>query len=300
MRQKTLKTYSLIFAVCLSAYLISETAKRPETKNTNSSRYNSLAAITIANETKKPDFNGLNLEAISACVFDIRQNKFIFELNSEKQLPLASLAKLMTALVAKENILPETLAEISKEALLQEGDSGFEIEEMWRLPDIIDAMLLSSSNDAAFAIASVKRDTVEPSDTAFVKMMNEKARVLDLKNTYFFNSTGLDLSKEFSGAYGTCREITFLADHILKRYPELFEVTTKDKATINNKEFQNTNKLFYELPLLLGSKTGYSDLAGGNLLIITDTGINNPVIITVLGSSFDGRFTDAKKIYEKI
>ncbi|MDD5032612.1 MAG: hypothetical protein PHC85_00625 [Candidatus Pacebacteria bacterium] len=300
MHPKILKICSLVFAVCVSSFLVFETIKKPEGIKSNTARYDALAAVPLSGEIKFPDFNNLEIEAKSACVFDVRQNKFLFELDSDKQLPLASVAKLMTALVAKENILPETLVEISKEAMMQEGDSGFSIGEMWRLPDIMSVMLLSSSNDAAFALASAKRNTVEPSDVLFVKKMNEKAAALNLRNTYFFNSTGLDLSKGFSGAYGTCRDITFLADYLLNQYPELLEITTKEKAVINNREFQNTNKLFYELPLLLGSKTGYSDLAGGNLVIITDTGINNPVIIIVLGSSFDGRFEDAKKIYERL
>ncbi|MBU1178905.1 serine hydrolase [Patescibacteria group bacterium] len=258
-----------------------------------------MAAVSMGVEQNAENAAPLNLEAKSACVFDLVKNRFVFELNKDIQLPLASLAKLMTAAEAKENLLPTTLVEISKEALLMEGDSGLAVGETWRLPDILKIMLISSSNDAAYAIASSLSAGLKPDDSEFVGLMNKKARELGLEQAYFLNATGLDISKEIAGAAGSCSDITKLIVYILKEYPELLEATTKEIMILNGKEFKNTNKLLPNLPVLLGSKTGFSDLAGGNLIVVVDKGLGYPMILTVLGSSLDGRFSDVQTLYDR-
>jgi D-alanyl-D-alanine carboxypeptidase len=61
---------------------------------------------------------------------------------------------------------------------------------------------------------------------------------------------------------------------------------------------ENTNKQVYSFPGLLGSKTGYTDYAGGNLAVVFDAGLNHPIAVVVLGSSLDGRFTDVRKLVD--
>jgi len=232
------------------------------------------------------------LEAKAACVFDAAKNEFIFELNSDAQLPLASLTKIMTAITAREYLLQTALVEISEEILAQEGDSGFCPGENWSLADLTDAMLVSSSNDAAFAIAGA-------AGKDFVKMMNKKAKDIGLTQTYFLNSTGLDFSEQIAGAYGSCRDMVNLAKYALVRHPQLLEVTTKESYSYGDIIFENTNKLLAKLPVLFGGKTGFSDLAGGNLIVVVDKGLGHPMILVVLGSTFDGRFDDTEVLYDK-
>ena len=250
-------------------------------------------------QNEQPIVEPLELEAVSACVFDINKQEFIFEANADKQLPLASVTKLMTALVAKENLPKNTLIEISKEAIMQEGDSRLNIGSTWQLSNILSAMLISSSNDAAFAVSSSIRDTIEPSDTKFISLMNQKAQKLGLSQTYYLNTSGLDISEKEAGAFGSCKDMAKLMNYILSNHPELIEITTEKSFTVNNIEFENTNKILSELPCLFGGKTGFSDLAGGNLIIAIDRGLNNPMILAVFGSSFDGRFEDIKKLYDR-
>ncbi|MFC1757121.1 D-alanyl-D-alanine carboxypeptidase family protein [Patescibacteria group bacterium] len=239
------------------------------------------------------------IEALSACVFDILNNSFIYELNADTQRPLASLTKLMTAIVAKENLLPSTLVEISKEALLQEGDSGLIMQEKWNLSDILKIMLISSSNDAAYAVASSLKPGLEITDKEFVEIMNKKVLEMGLKKTYFINATGLDISENLAGAYGTCKEMSSIIKYILINYPDLLEPTTKDYLSLGDRTFKNTNDIVNVIPVFFGGKTGFSDLAGGNLTIVVSKGLNHPMIITVLGSSIDGRFEDVKTLYNQ-
>jgi len=232
----------------------------------------------------------IRLEAQSACVFDVLKNEFIFEKNAEAQLPLASLTKLITAITAKENLLPGTLIEISKEALSQDGDNGFRAGELWLLPKMINATLIASSNDAAFAISESRPD--------FIYLMNNTAKKLGLEQTYFLNSTGLDISSDLAGAYGSCKDMVETMRYILANYRDILEITAKETYLANGIEFQNTNKLLPELPTLIGGKTGFDDLAGGNLIVVVDKGLHHPIIITVLGSNIEGRFSDVQTLYD--
>jgi len=238
-------------------------------------------------------FQAPSLEAKSAYVFDLSEDKIIFELNSELQLPLASLTKLMTALVARENILDWMMVEITPEAILTEGDSGFFAGEKWPVSDLTKTMLISSSNDAAAALA------LNVGQLDFLGLMNKKAVEMGFIQTYFFNSTGLDLNNYLAGAYGSAQNIAGLISYIFKKYPDLLESTQQDSVVINYRNFKNTDLLINQLPGILASKTGYSDLAGGNLAIVADVGFHHPVVIVVLGSSELGRFEDVKKLYEE-
>ncbi len=241
----------------------------------------------------------IEIEATSGCVFDVSENKFVFEKNLNKRLPLASLTKIMTAITAKENLLESTTVLISKEALLKEGDNGLDVGARWQLNDILKAMLISSSNDAAFAVASSLREGNEITDTKFVKLMNRKAGEMQLNQTSFQNTSGLDLENDtVASNFGSCKDMTSMMAYMLKNYPNILEATSREKIILNGKEFKNTNKIIFDLPVLLGGKTGFSDTAGGNLSVVVNRGLANPVIITILGSSLEGRFEDVKTLHK--
>lgn len=209
-------------------------------------------------ETAGRPFDGLNLEAKAIFVFDLVKNEPIFELNPNTQLPLASLTKIMTVAVAEEI----KTKDISK---------------------LINDVLEQSSNEAASTLASMRSD--------FINLMNKKAKELNLNQTYFLNETGLDISKELSGAYGSANDVVKLIGYALKNNSDLFEATTNNSSL-------NTNPYASTTTLLIASKTGLTDLAGGNLAVVFDAGFNHPVISVVLGSSEKGRFTDTQKLIE--
>lgn len=256
-----------------------------------------LPSKNLMAEIQESPFENIKLEAKAAYVFDIVKNQPIFELNSEAQLALASIAKIMTALAAKEAFPSSLLVKIPKEAVLQEGDEGFIVGEEWPVLDLIDAMLISSSNDAAFALAlEFNKDFNED----FISLMNKKAKEFGLAQTYFLNPTGLDLSENMGGAYGSAKDIAKLLLYAVKNHPSLMEITRLSTISINSRKFKNTNQIINELPGFMAGKTGFSDLAGGNLAIMIDKGYSQPFIIVVLGSTLEGRFTDVKTLYNLI
>ena len=136
---------------------------------------------------------------------------------------------------------------------------------------------------------------------AFILTMNKKAEEIGLSETVFYNPTGLDIDANLSGAYGTTRDIALLLEHIMNEKPLLLAATQAVTSTNNSENHYvhtatNTNEYVQSLPGLLASKTGFTDLAGGNLAIIFDSGIGTPIIIVVFGSSQEGRFRDVEEL----
>ena len=256
----------------------------------------------------------LELEAKAAFVFDLKNNSELFAKNVEAQLPLASLAKLMTALAAVENLDSGAVISISKEALEQEGDSGLFLNERWSLKDLIDIMLVNSSNDAAFAVseAALLSETARPfqeiaptksQNDKILALMNSKARELEMRQTFFLNATGLDLNNEISGAYGSAKDIVILLKYILENHPDILSATNQESLKLVSFDgqphiFQNTNQSLNKISGFVAGKTGFTDLAAGNLAVVFDAGFNHPIAAVVLGSSFDGRFKDMERLLE--
>ncbi len=266
-----------------------------------------LAKAEEATSTK-PVFGDVMIEAKSAYVYDAVTGEVLFEKNPDLQLPLASLTKVMTALTAS-NLLPDKdLVRITGDDLREEGDSGLVANEEWSVRNLIDFSLIVSSNDGARALASVagaflRATSSAPSASstdAFVKEMNATADRLGLHESYFLNSSGLDVSATLAGGYGSAKDMSLLVDHILKTKAHLLEATSFHELSIasdtETHEAINTNKAIDMIPNVIASKTGFTDLAGGNLVVAFDAGIAHPVIIAVLGSSFDGRFQDMAQL----
>lgn len=252
-------------------------------------------------------FPEVNISARAAYVYDIRTENVLYAKNEDTRLSLASLTKVMTALVAEDLKPLHSTVTINADALKAEGDSGLYKDEKWSLKDILDFSLISSSNDGmravALALGAISRSnaTTEEIITDFVREMNMKAGELGLKNTYFWNETGLDESDVKGGAYGTARDMSMLFEYILKNKPELIEATKESVESFSSLDrylhtAKNTNIITSKIPGLLASKTGSTDTAGGNLIIIFDPELGRPIIISVLGSTEEGRFKDVETL----
>ena len=198
---------------------------------------------------------------------------------------------------------------ISYDSLNEEGDSGLFAFEEWNAKDLLDFMLVVSSNDGADALAAaaggakvIRHGTEEDTpESAFVEEMNTIAQDIGLTQTYFVNETGLDPTTHLSGGYGSAKDAALLLEHIIMESPGLVEATTYPTVTFRSKSnFEhmatNTNEIIGSIPGLIASKTGFTDLAGGNLVVAFDAGINRPIVISVLGSSKEGRFTDVEQL----
>lgn len=256
-------------------------------------------------------FIDMEIEAKSVYIKDVLTGKTIFARNEEKQLPLASLTKIMTAIIAAESMPLWSVVEITPENLKEEGDSGLLAKERWVLGNLINYVLSVSSNDGANTLASVAglfdrtsngTDSEYSDSSYFVEKMNEKAQEIKLSQTFFTNPNGLDKHNEFSGSYGSAKDMANLLEYALRKYPEIFEATSVSKTEIESLSEKhltiNTNKIASKISGLIASKTGFTDLSGGNLAIAFDAGLGHPIIISILGSSQEGRFNDMEKLVE--
>lgn len=246
-----------------------------------------------------PDpFAHISLSAKAAIVYDLSSKASLYELHAETQLPLASLTKLLTLYAASEALIPQTPILISMRAIREEGDSGLKEGETFAFVDLARLALVASSNDAAEAVAEAaeaRRSLIG------VDLLASAAESVGLSQTYAVNDTGLDVNAVVSGGYGSARDVALLAGAFLSRTPVLAEATVASSVTAislqgKSHTLKNTNPGVDTLPGLLLSKTGYTELAGGNLVVIFDAGIGHPVAIAVLGATRESRFTDVETL----
>jgi len=271
----------------------------------------SAAVIAKENVTRAPlidPFNGMQIEARAAYVWDPTTNTVLFQKNADESLPLASLTKIMTTLVAKDNLVDSVSIRIDPEYLKEDGDNGLLANEYWQSDDLLEFSLITSSNDGMKAIASYagQKYAVSNPDVAtqlFVRDMNKKATSLGLISLTFLTATGLDINDEKdASAFGSASDIAKLFMRAIRLYPNILEATKYGLAHFSSSVAEhnatNTDEIVDEIPGLIASKTGYTDVSGGNLIIAMNVNLNHPVIAVVLGSGFDTRFTDMKKLIQ--
>ncbi|MCG8532678.1 MAG: D-alanyl-D-alanine carboxypeptidase, partial [Desulfovibrionales bacterium] len=188
-----------------------------------------------------------------------------YEKEPYKELPPASITKIMTLLLIMEAIEDERaelddIVRVSENAMRMGGSQIYlEVGEEMTLNDLIKSIAIASANDSCVAVAEYLYGTEE----AFVKKMNERAQQLKLENTLFVNSTGLppDGSKEV-GNYTCVRDIAVMSRELLK-YPIILKWTSIWLDSVRNGEFvlNNTNKLVRHYQGVDGIKTGYTTAA---------------------------------------
>jgi D-alanyl-D-alanine carboxypeptidase len=197
--------------------------------------------------------------------------------------------------VALNNHFPNDVVAIPAEAIKQAGDYGLFVGEKWKVADLAKLTLISSANDGAYTLATPE----------LLEKINAKSRKLGAFDTNFFNFTGLDIEKDKktleAGAVASAYGVNLVAAYALLEYPEVFSVTTLPEINLTSESdfthnFKNTNTVISKIPNLLFSKTGYTELAGGNLTVIFTDQRGKRLAVTVLGSTFDGRFTDMEQI----
>ena len=242
-----------------------------------------------------PDaFAQVPIEAQAAIVYDLATGETLYAKNADAQLPLASLTKLLTIYAALVTLSPSTPITIPAEATRLEGMRVFREGQIFALADLARLTLTGSLNDGAFAIAEAAAARQNLPQGA---MLAAAAAALGLSQTYAVNGSGLDVNTAIAGGYGSARDLALLAGVLVDRAPNIATATTKSSAEAVSKggtafSVLNTDPMVGTIPQLLLSKTGYTDLAGGNLALVFDAGVNHPIAVVVLGSSQKARFTD--------
>ncbi len=245
-------------------------------------------------------FSDISLKAKSAIMVDETTDTVLYELNPDVQLPLASLTKVPLVLVVKEALAADTIITMPR------GMAQFSAGTRWKLADIIDFTLAISSNQGANVLAATANDAIHaafpdaPKDTATLWRMNELARELGLDHTYFLNANGLDDSPTQSGTYGSARDMATLFAYAAATTPGTFAATTRQSFLIESVDGArataiNTDEALPSIPGMVMGKTGYTDLAGGNLAVVFNES-GHRIVAVVLGSTQTGRFDDMKKL----
>ncbi len=234
----------------------------------------------------------LNLEAKAVSVYNATIHQKIYGKNDAEVLPMASLAKSLSTIVALEDS-PENQIRVSLDALGELGDNGLYAEELWDKQELAKFSLVVSSNDGIKALGETKPD--------FINKVNEKSKKIGLTKTYFINGSGLDLEDGSGGAYTTAEEANKIALFSLRARPDIFKATVEASPIFKSYSgfehvAQNTDIIVDKIPNLLFSKTGNTDLAGGNLTIVFKNKHEQTFAVTVLGSTQLGRFSDMQKI----
>ena len=215
-----------------------------------------IPELKIPEEKPKPE-----IDAKSVISFRIgKREKVLLSKNPEDVLPVASLTKLVTAMIAFKNYDLSDQIRISKMAAKQEDVPNYgnlKEGEVFSVKKLLNLLLVYSSNDAAYALA--EKMGIEN----FVEKMNQKTKEIGMGKTVFFNPTGLrDVDLNLS----TVNDLLKMVRYILKEKPEIFEMT-KEKGV-----YEASNSIFDiilpEGKELVGGKTGYLPEAGGCMIYI--------------------------------
>ena len=254
-------------------------------------------------EVTPPLFNGLafsnvHIEGKAYVVYDLVDQKIIAEDNAMTPLPLASITKVMTAVSATSHKNKNDTVTITPKSIEGGYDLGLKSGQVWPLDELLKYTLIISSNDGAEAVA----DSFGGKEI-FLKQMNEDAKNLGL--TFFFTDPAGRDEGDILGGKGNAYDVARLFGVARQKIPDILDATTKKRQKVTTTKgvlsgIPNTNQIIETLPGAEGSKTGFTDLAGGNLGVIVDITIGHPVAIVVLGSTREGRFRDVTTLYNAL
>ena len=221
-----------------------------------------------------PTAQAVGTSASSAILMEAESGRVLYEQNAHEERLIASITKLMTALVALESghDLEETVT-VGEACTRAEGSSlylrpGEEIS----LKGLLYGVMLRSGNDAALAVAEHCGGSVEE----FVGRMNEKAAQLGMVNSHFANPNGLNAEGHYSSAY----DMALLARACLEN-EALAEIAATKSATVDGRVLTNHNKLLWQYEGCIGLKTGYTEKAGRTLVSAARRGGMTLIAVTL-------------------
>ena len=255
------------------------------------------------------DCNDVDIYSKGSILIDQLTNRTLYQKNPDKKMPLASLSKMMTFLIAIESIeegkvKEDDLVEIDKEIAKVRG-SSYKLKEGEKVPliELMNGLMIVSGNDAAVAIAKYIGGSVDN----FVDIMNKRTKELGMKNTTFVNPNGLpiyslkDPKRPPMENISTARDIAILAKYMFDNYEkQVISITDKEVYSYPKRGFckNNTNVLLQLLPDVDGVKTGYTGNAGYCLCFSMKVhkdqeknDVNNRLIGVVLGANHKDKRT---------
>lgn len=248
----------------------------------------------------------LSINAKAALIVEKNTGKVIYEKDINEQNYPASTTKILTAILAIENCDLDEVATVSQKAISNVPTAyviaPLYVGEQMKVKDLLYALMLRSSNDAAYVLAEHVGGSVE----GFAEMMNNKAKEIGCSNTHFVNPNGIDNKDHYTTAY----DMYLITNYAMKNEtfakivstPE-YTLPATNKCPNSNRIMKNTNNFVnpsskYYNENVKGVKTGTTDLAGNCL--ITDSTKNNLDFITVIlgATTSDSKFSETQKMIE--
>ena len=217
-----------------------------------------------------------HLSASGAIILDLQSGQQVFGKQVQVERPMASLTKLMTALIIVESHDLEEWVTVTKESQQIEGNNVYlPVGEKFTVGDLLSALLISSANDAAHLLATYHSGTEE----AFVEEMNRRAQMLGMKSTNYSNPSGLDSVKQWS----TPQDTAWLATFVL-RMPEIRSRMEKRGLPIYSRNGQkitlvHTHALMHAETSVVSGKTGTTDGAKQCLLSVVEIGEKEYLVV---------------------
>jgi serine-type D-Ala-D-Ala carboxypeptidase (penicillin-binding protein 5/6) len=244
--------------------------------------------------TKEKNSSRPDIKAKAAILIDANSGIVLYEKNSHKSLPMASLTKIMTAILILESHELDEVVTIEESYLSTPGVKiWLQKGERIKIRDLLIGLLVRSGGDAALALADYHSGSVE----AFVKSMNEKAAILNLQHTQFKNPIGLDQDAHYASAY----DLAMLSKYAMRK-PDFRWIVHLPEAEVFSVDgnishsFKSTNKLLGSYLNILGVKTGTTDAAGESVINLARNQKGNEVIAIVLNSP--NRFQENKSLID--
>lgn len=258
--------------------------------------------------------NNFPIEAagVFSLYYDDETEKILFEKEAEKELPIASISKMMTANIVFENYnLDEGLKVNERDVTSRTEFRDFRAWSETKIKDVLIQMIIESNNSGAFALALISNrffNYREDSIENFVEAMNIKAKEIGLSKTNFINPSGLDSVNNYNQS--TAKEVALIAKYIIEKNGEIFEISQKpfyrlyspDKTVyydvITTNVFLSSQKKEWS-EKIYGGKTGWTRAADGCLLIVLHVPEKNGYIINVVLGARD-RFLEMEKLINLI
>ncbi|NND01291.1 MAG: D-alanyl-D-alanine carboxypeptidase [Acidimicrobiia bacterium] len=245
--------------------------------------------LPISSET--PDLP--ELTATAWAIYDVDAGINLAELNADDERPMASVTKIMTALVVRDEVeLDERVRITESAAATGEAEIGIAPGELWTVEDLLKAVLVRSGNDAAVALAEYVGGSVE----GFADLMNAKAEELGLEGSHFVNPHGLDAD----GHYTTANDLVKMAvaaieDPVLARMGRTKLVKFKPDPAGIDRIARSTNKLLGVYPGVVGFKTGFTNKAG--LVLVSVMTVGDRTLVGVVMNS-EAHFDDSRELLD--
>lgn len=249
--------------------------------------------------------NPNELYSISACLMDADSNRVLYEKNGFEERAMASTTKIMTLIIALENVEDNIKVVISKTAANQpKVKLGMYAGDEFYINDLYYSLMLESHNDTAYAIAEAVGGSVEE----FAKMMNDKAKEIGALNTYFITPNGLDAKDEVGTHHTTATDLAKIMSYCITKSPlatRFIEITkTKNYSFCNvtgSKSYSvyNHNAFLDMMEGVLTGKTGFTSEAGYCYVCALNRDGRN-YVVALLGCGWPNnksyKWSDTKKL----